>query len=30
MIAFDDILQQYGGDPTSLLRFDDDGPELLP
>lgn len=30
MIAFDDILQQHGGDPTSLLRFDDDGPELLP
>lgn len=30
MIAFDDILQQYGGDPASLLKFDVDGPELLP
>jgi hypothetical protein len=30
MIAFDDVLQQYGGDPASLLRFDVDGPELLP
>ena len=30
MIAFDDMLQQYGGDPASLLSFDDDGPGLLP
>ncbi len=30
VIGFDDILQQYGGDPASLLRFDVDGPELLP
>lgn len=30
MIAFDDILQQYGGDPASLLKFHVDGPELLP
>ena len=30
MIAFNDILQQYGGDPTSLLKFDEDRPELLP
>ncbi len=30
MMAFDDILQQYGGDPASLLKFDVDGPELLP
>ena len=30
MSGFDDILQQYGGDPASLLKFDVDGPELLP
>lgn len=30
MIGFDNILQQYGGDPASLLKFDVDGPELLP
>ncbi|MBA6421825.1 N-6 DNA methylase [Pseudomonas sp. 5Ae-yellow] len=30
MIGFDNILLQYGGDPASLLRFDSDGPELLP
>lgn len=30
MMRFDDILQQYGGDPASLLKFDVDGPELLP
>lgn len=29
-MRFDDILQQYGGDPASLLKFDVDGPELPP
>lgn len=30
MIAFHDILQQYGGDPALVLGFDTDTPELLP
>lgn len=30
MIAFEQTLEDYGGDPASLLRFDGDAPELLP
>jgi N-6 DNA Methylase len=29
-MGIDELLQQYGGDSDSLLRFDDDGPQLLP
>ncbi len=29
-MGIDELLRQYGGDPASMLRFDDDGPQLLP
>lgn len=30
MMGFHDVIQKYGGDPASLVRFDTEGPELLP